>query len=226
MHKLHHLRHLEGVIMNIQHWAAVAADKDFEYALSEIFHYSYTVELDGASAATMAYALMVLAHEVIDYDDPWDKARDFKCELTGSQTNERSRRIAVMQEWLSSFADKRYQLRHNRDDVLSRRMAEYSRIKNTIRMLESVSEASHGEDIDQGEVEDLLHTLKDDLLLTGVPRMTLARAFAEAAFLYAQMAGSGFYSLFCSAEIPALAGQDVIASRTTMPEAVYSRSVH
>lgn len=182
--------------MNVQHWAAVAADKDFEYALGEIFHYSYTVELDGASADTMAYALVVLAHEVIDYDDPWDVKRDF----TGSGLNQRRNRIKVMQDWLCSFAGKRHELRYGRDELISRRMAEYIRIKNTIRMLESVSDYDNKEDIDQGEVEDLLHTLKDDLLLSGVPRMTLARAFAESAFLYAHMAGSGFYSLFCSGE--------------------------
>lgn len=174
------------------------SDKDFDYSLNEIFHYSYGIQQDGARPLNIANAMLICAMSIMNYDDPWDVKNDF------AEDGQRSKflRFHNFLDYLSEHTQKRSALIEEGDRYLETKMVVYKKYAGMTSMFEQGRRAA--EEVDAEDILELLTELQDELLLQGIPRLSLAKAFVDTAFVYAHIDEKGIYKTFCQMVIDTL----------------------
>ncbi|MCD8497968.1 MAG: hypothetical protein LRZ85_07785 [Alphaproteobacteria bacterium] len=175
-------------------WHALNSNKDYDYALPEILHYCYTMEMDGAQRAALSLVLGHMASTCMNYVD----YENFTRHIDSDPEAERLTRVANFEDYMSEHAQKRLALLEEHDPYLETRIKRYHSTRMTVRVLEGrgINPERSGL-VKMDEVESLIETLVENLVIQGIPRLPLARALADAAFVYARLSGREAFKQIC-----------------------------
>lgn len=168
--------------------------KDYQYAIDEILHYSYTMELDGVSRYTLMLCLLEAATHVMGAINH----QDYSVDLAQDPQELRDARLDNFAIFAIEFAQKRLALAHENDPFLDKRILKYRAVQTSLRLFE-------GREIPQGlkrsmpyhEACELVTELEEMLVMQGIARHPLARAFIDTAFTYAALHGRSLYLGLC-----------------------------
>lgn len=175
-------------------WPELHSNKDYDYALPEVLHYCYTMEMDGAQRTALSLVLGQAAGECINYID----YADFTRNLQSDPESERLNRIANFTDFMVDQAEKRLALFEEGDPYLEKNMARYRSTRATVRVLEGRGIAPERAGmVGIEDIEHLIGTLVETLIIQGIPRLPLARALLDAAFVYARLSGREAYGQIC-----------------------------
>lgn len=178
--------------MNTVSLTAPRVDRDFSYALAEVFHYIYLVELEGAEALALASALVERAQEIAACDDPDEIRKGRALDFNGTN------RLMELTEYLLDFTDRRLNLLRSRDAYMDGHEREFQRIKNTVHMMYNLSEDPEEDALEEDVLLQLIGELEEELLSQGIDRLTMARAFVDCAFVYAKNLPVETFIGFCT----------------------------
>lgn len=175
-------------------WHSLNSNKDYEYAFPEILHYCYTMEMDGAQRAALSLVLGVMAWDCMNYVD----YADFTRSVESDPEAERLTRMANFGDYMADQAQKRLALLEEHDPYLESRIGRYHSTRTTVRVLEGrgINPERSGQ-VKMDEVESLIETLVENLVIQGIQRLPLARALLDAAFVYARLSGREAFGQIC-----------------------------
>ena len=175
-------------------WAQISEDSDQKYAFNEITNYCHKFELESSSYFDLSHVMLAVAINAMDYDDPWDSKRD----LAEDPVRPRKIRLANFMDFTYEFAGKRLALVREGDRYLEQKIKHYQTGKKEMRVLQSFQDA---QTLKEPDIEYLMNTfdeLKDQLLMQGINRASLSKAFLDAGFVFAKHAPLDDYISFCS----------------------------
>lgn len=175
-------------------WQNLNSNKDYEYAYTEVLHYCYTMEMDGAQRAAISLVLGQAAAACMNYVDYDDFTRAIECDPEA----ERLTRMANFEDYMTDQAHKRLALSHEGDPYLEAKMKRYHSTRTTVRVLEGrgINPERAGQ-VKMAEIESLIETLAEGLVIQGIARLPLARALLDAAFVYARLSGREAFGQIC-----------------------------
>ncbi|MCD8563015.1 MAG: hypothetical protein LRY54_02970 [Alphaproteobacteria bacterium] len=175
-------------------WQDLHSNKDYEYAYTEILHYCYTMEMDGAQRAAIGLILGQQAAACMNYIDYADFTRNIQCDPEA----ERLTRMANFEDYMRDQAQKRLTLLREGDPYLERKMKHYHSTRMTVRVLEGrgINPERAGQ-VKMEETQALIETLAEGLVIQGIARLPLARALLDAAFVYARLSGREAFGQIC-----------------------------
>lgn len=186
-------------------WAQISGDGDQQRALQQISGFFHENQSSFMQKDEMAHVMMAMAAHTMDYDDPRDMHNDL-----GSRDPERSRnyRFGNFMDYVFEFAAKRLVFAGADDAYLGKKDKLFKEGRNTPRLAQSFSDAGRAAELDvldnNGQpldIEDSVHVfdvLKGDMLASGLPRLSIAKAFLDASFVLARAeASKESYAAFC-----------------------------
>ncbi len=175
-------------------WAQISGDGEQKRAFQKISGFCHEKIDFSTMQSDLPYLMMALAVHTIDYDDPRDGLRD----LSEKDGRARKIRLANFLDFTHEFSAKRLAFVGADDQYLESKQKVY-RDKNTqTRLIESFADSSAGKisgDLEAGMAA--LDNLKDALLIEGVPRQSVAKAFVDMGFMIAQAHPKEQYVEFC-----------------------------
>ena len=175
-------------------WAQISDDSDQKYAFNEITNYCHKFALESASYFELSHVMLAVAINAMDYDDPWDNKRD----LAEDPVRPRKIRLANFMDFTYEFAGKRLALVREGDRYLEQKIKIYQTGKKEMRVLHSFQDVTTLKDPDIEHFMNAFDDLKDQLLMQGVNRTSLSKAFLDAGFVFAKQAPLDDYISFCS----------------------------
>ncbi|MAE51972.1 MAG: hypothetical protein CMH27_09180 [Micavibrio sp.] len=175
-------------------WAQISEDSDQKYAFSEITNYCHQFELQSSSFFDLSHVMLAVAINAMDYEDPWDHRRD----LSEDPMRARKIRLANFMDYTYEFAEKRLALVQDGDRYLDQKTDHYNKSKKQMRVLQTFSDAAHTKAADIEYFMGAFDGLKDQLLMEGVDRVSLSKAFLDAGFVFAKQAPLDDYISFCN----------------------------
>jgi hypothetical protein len=175
-------------------WAQISEDSDQKYALNEITSYCHQFELAKSSYFELSHVMLAVAINAMDYDDPWDHKRD----LSEDPVRPRKIRLANFMDYTYEFAGKRLALVQEGDRYLEQKIKNYQTGKKEMRVLQSFQDAQTLKEPDIEYFMNVFDDLKDQLLMQGVNRASLSKAFLDAGFVFAKQAPLDDYISFCT----------------------------
>lgn len=175
-------------------WNDLHSNKDYDYAFEEILHYCYTMEMDGAQRAALSLVLGDMAGKTMDYID----YTDFTRSVESDPETERLTRVANFEDFMTDHAKKRLALLEGGDPYLEKKIARYHSTRMTVRVLEGrgINPERSGQ-IKMEEISSLIEALQENLIIQGIARLPMARAMADAAFVYARLSGREAFGQIC-----------------------------
>lgn len=174
---------------------SLSENKDYTYALEEILHYCYTMEMDGAERAALTLILLGTAFHIVDYTDYLDFTKD----LQSDPDKNRLMRLSNFSDYLKDYADKRLALQEDDSDpYLNKTLMKYQATRTTVKVLEGrgINPEYRGK-LSVDDMVSLIGELQENMIIQGLERLSLARAFVDAAFAYAHLAGPEIYQELC-----------------------------
>lgn len=174
-------------------WAQISEDSDQQYAFNEITSYCHQFELGKSSYFELSHIMLAVAINAMDYDDPWDHKRD----LSEDPVRPRKIRLANFMDFTYEFAGKRLALVQEGDRYLEQKIKKYQTGKE-MRVLQSFQDANTLKKPDIEYFMNAFDDLKDQLLMQGINRTSLSKAFLDAGFVFAKQAPLDDYISFCS----------------------------
>jgi len=175
-------------------WAQISEDTDQKYAFNEITNYCHQFELSKSSFFELSHVMLAVAINAMDYDDPWDHKRD----LSEDPMRPRKIRLANFMDFTYEFAGKRLALVQEGDRYLEQKIKNYQTAKKQMRVLQSFQDVNTLKKADVEHFMNALDDLKDQLLMQGVNRASLSKAFLDAGFVFAKQAPLDDYISFCT----------------------------
>jgi hypothetical protein len=175
-------------------WAQISEDSDQKYAFNEITNFCHQFELGTASFFDLSHVMLAVAINAMDYDDPWDHKRD----LSEDPVRPRKIRLANFMDFTYEFAGKRLALVREGDRYLEQKIKHYQTAKKEMRVLQSFQDANTLKEPDIESFMNAFDDLKDQLLMQGINRASLSKAFLDAGFVFAKQAPLDDYISFCS----------------------------
>lgn len=174
-------------------WADISEDNDQNYAYSEILNFCHSFEIKAAERLDLAHVMMAVAVENMDYQDPMD----FKRNLDDDPERARKIRLANFMDFTFEFAGKRLALIQSDDRYLNKKMDQYLISRKDMRVLQSFAGTNNLENADMEKFMNAFGEMKNSLLMQGIPRQSLSKAFVDAAFVFAKMSPLDEYITFC-----------------------------
>ncbi|MFP4313851.1 MAG: hypothetical protein ACLFR0_05945 [Alphaproteobacteria bacterium] len=174
-------------------WSDISEDTDQNYAYSEIINFSHNFEIKAAQRLDLAHLLMAIAVQTMDYEDPWD----FKRDLNSDPERARKIRLANFMDFTFEFAGKRLALVQYDDRYLQKKTDQYLLSRKDMRVLQSFAGTNSLEQADLEQMLKALEDMKDSLLMQGVDRLSLSKAFVDASFVFAKMCPLDEYIAYC-----------------------------
>lgn len=175
-------------------WAQISEDSDQKYAFNEITNYCHQFELGKSGYFELSHVMLAVAINAMDYDDPWDHKRD----LSEDPLRPRKIRLANFMDFTYEFAGKRLALVREGDRYLEQKIKNYQTGKKQMRVLQSFQDANTLKEPDIEYFMNAFDDLKDQLLMQGVNRASLSKAFLDAGFVFAKQAPLDDYISFCT----------------------------
>ena len=203
--------------MNTLSWTKISEDPNQKFAFHEISAFMSAYAVQPRHRVDMAHLMIAAAMQIMDYKDPSDHFRD----LNDDPDRAKKIRLANFMDFAHEFSGKRLALGVTDDIYLQKRVSRFKAAGQKMRMLEEFSEAlSEKQNID---IDNLIHALddmKDNMLMQGVPRLSLSKAFLDLAFVFASQANGDDYLAFCNYMNSALAPEqeDSLFDDEEMPE--------
>lgn len=174
-------------------WADISEDNDQNYAYSEIINFCHEFEIKAAERLDLVHVMMSIAVSTMDYEDPMD----FKRSLDDEPDRARKIRLANFMDFTFEFAGKRLALIQYEDRYLTKKMDQYLSSRKDMRVLQKFAGTNDLEDADMEKFMNAFEEMKNNLLMQGVPRVSLSKAFVDAAFVFAKMSPLDEYISFC-----------------------------
>lgn len=174
-------------------WADISEDTDQKYAYSEIVSACHSFDIKASQWLDLSHLMMSIAVSSMDYEDP----RDFRCDLSDDPERARKIRLANFMDFTFEFAGKRLALIQGDDRYINKISDQYLVSRKDMRVLQCFAGTN---DLEKADMEQLLlmfEDMKDNLLMQGVARLSLAKAFVDAAFVFAKMSPLDEYIAFC-----------------------------
>lgn len=175
-------------------WADISSDKEQSHAYSEIVNFCHGFEIKQSERLDLAHVLMAMAVSAMDYTDPKDFSRD----LAEDPDRARQIRLGNFMDYTFEFAGKRLALVQSEDAYLKKKMDEYLLSRKDMRVLQCFAGTNELASADMEHFMVSFDGLKDDLLMQGVPRLSLSKAFLDASFVFAKMTPVDEYINFCN----------------------------
>ena len=187
-------------------WTDISVDNDYKYAFTEISHYIYSIENDGAQSIHLACALLERAQSVMNYQDPWDGRENGQWQEDKDFTQ--LNRLMNFMDTIGEFTDKRLALLKEGDAYMDRKTQDYARAKSSAHIMMNDGLGAHEPDgVDYDVIIELIEALEQDLIVQGIPRMTLAKIFVDCAFVHARKQSVDHFVRFCC-DLKSALGQD------------------
>lgn len=174
-------------------WADISEDNDQNYAFSEIINFCHSFEIKASERLDLAHVMMSVAISSMDYEDP----SDFKRSLDEDPERARKIRLANFMDFTFEFAGKRLALVQHDDRYLNKKMDQYLISRKDMRVLQTFAGTNNLEDADMERFMNAFEDMKNGLLMQGVPRVSLSKAFVDASFVFAKMSPLDEYISFC-----------------------------
>lgn len=174
-------------------WAQISEDTDQNYAYSEIVNFCHSFDIKASERLDLAHVMMAVAISTMDYEDPLD----FKRDLSEDPNRARQIRLGNFMDFTFEFAGKRLALVQGEDRYLQKKTDEYLISRKDMRVLQAFAGTNDLANADMEHFMNAFEDMKDSLLMQGVPRVSLSKAFVDAAFVFAKMSQLDEYISFC-----------------------------
>jgi hypothetical protein len=172
----------------------LADDKDQKRAYQEIVDFCHGFELSTPDYYDLTHVMMAMAIQGMDYDDPRDGLRD----IYEDALRARKIRLTNFMDFTFEYAGKRLALAQDEDRYIEDRMKVYLGTKARERRLSALEGTAFAQRPDMEEFLSAFEELQENLLMRGISRLSLAKAFLDACFVMARMCPIEEYESFCS----------------------------
>lgn len=199
-------------------WTEIAENPDQNHAFQEIVNQAHQFEVAASDYLGLGHLMISMAMNTMDYEDPQDCSRY----LEQDAARDRKIRLANFVDYTCDYTERRLVLLRDGDQYLTRKMEVFAQSRKDMRVLQSFAEASAAKDADIESFMSAFEMLKDQLLIEGVNRKSLSKAFLDAGFVFARQRPLDEYISFCR-HVSVTLDPERAKTRPLAPEIVYEK---
>lgn len=174
-------------------WAELSQNADQNDAFAKISAFIKSIKIENFSYAEISQVMLAGAFTVVDYEDPRDALMNFNYK----DGRARQIRLSNFMDFASEFTQRRTSQSQDDDRYMAQALHDFERAEDETCKA----------DIIGNDFEDLVQAVDElsaELLSEGHQRLSLAKAYLDAAFIAAMKDGEHYYNDFAQQVINSL----------------------